>query len=169
MGLVTTNWALDFRQYRFHPAMQVLRVCEVCAFSAPPAFPPCSCPLHLSAPVRRLTSRISSKSYPDSSGIQFELLRRTARHERTLFAVACTPWFGLQRYRLRSCKPIVRCQVDVGLWLRRLQVPHSCRVWPVIGRLSALRTALHHRGATRSDSLLFVVEMCCANPLIQLM
>ena len=84
MGLVTTNWALDFRQYRFHPAMQVLRVCEVCAFSAPPAFPPCSCPLHLSAPVRRLTSRISSKSYPDSSGVQFELLRRTARNERTV-------------------------------------------------------------------------------------
>ena len=91
MGLVTTNWALDFRQYRFHPAMQVLRVCEVCAFSAPPAFPPCSCPLHLSAPVRRLTSRISSKSYPDSSGIQFELLRRTARHERTLAAVSSRP------------------------------------------------------------------------------
>jgi hypothetical protein len=60
------HWALDFRQYSFHPAMQVLRVCEVCAFSAPPAFPPCSCPFHLLAPVRRLTSRISSKSYPDS-------------------------------------------------------------------------------------------------------
>ena len=28
MGLVTTNWALDFRHFAFHPAMQVLRVCE---------------------------------------------------------------------------------------------------------------------------------------------
>ena len=94
MGLVGTTWALGFRPCSFHLAMQVLRVCAVCAFSAPPAFPPCSCPFCLSVPVRRLTSRISSKSSPDSSGIRFELLRRTARHERTLAAVACMPLFG---------------------------------------------------------------------------
>src|SRR5437667_12000278 len=95
MGLVGTNEALDFRQCSFHPASQVLRVCEVCAFSAPPAFPPCYRPLRLSAPVRRLTSRISSKSYPDSSGIRFELLRRTARHERRLEAVRCSALLGV--------------------------------------------------------------------------
>src|SRR6266851_7571470 len=89
MGLVGTNWALGFKQCSFHHAMQVLRGCAVCAFSAPPAFPPCYRPFCLSAPVRRLTSRISSSSYPDSSGIRFELLRRTARHERALEAVAC--------------------------------------------------------------------------------
>jgi hypothetical protein len=44
--------------------MQVLRVCAFCAFSAPPAFPPCSCPLAFRHQVRRLTSRISSESYP---------------------------------------------------------------------------------------------------------
>src|ERR1700675_972232 len=94
MGLVGTDWELGFKQCSFHHAMQVLRVCAVCAFSAPPAFPPCSGPFCLSAPVRRLTSRISSKSCPDSSGIRCELLRRTARHERTLAAVACMPLLG---------------------------------------------------------------------------
>src|SRR6266446_6998289 len=46
--------------------MQVLRVCVFCAFSAPPAFPPCSCPLAFRHQVRRLTSRISSESHPGS-------------------------------------------------------------------------------------------------------
>src|SRR3989442_3829151 len=46
--------------------MQVLRVCTFCAFSAPPAFPPCSCPLAFRHQVRRLTSRISSESHPGS-------------------------------------------------------------------------------------------------------
>ena len=98
MGLVGTNGELGFHQCRFHPTMPVLRVCAVCAFSAPPAFPPCACPFCLSAPVRRLTSRISSASSPDSSGIRCELLRRTARHERTLEAVACKPLFGIARW-----------------------------------------------------------------------
>jgi hypothetical protein len=89
MGLVGTDCALGFRPCSFHRAMQVLRVCAVCAFSAPPAFPPCSCPLAFQHQVRRPTSRISSKSFPASTGIQFELLRRTARHERTLFPVTC--------------------------------------------------------------------------------
>src|SRR6266487_4958679 len=44
--------------------MQVLRVCAFCAFSAPPAFPPCYCSLAFRHQVRRLTSRISSESYP---------------------------------------------------------------------------------------------------------
>jgi hypothetical protein len=46
--------------------MQVLRVCAFCAFSAPPAFPPCYCPLAFRHQVRRLTSRISSESHPGS-------------------------------------------------------------------------------------------------------
>src|SRR5712691_10147590 len=46
--------------------MQVLRVCAFCAFSAPPAFLPCSCSLAFRHQVRRLTSRISSESYPGS-------------------------------------------------------------------------------------------------------
>src|SRR5229473_5691499 len=66
IGYVGTNWALDFRQCSFHHIMQVLRVCAFCAFSAPPAFPPCSCPLAFRHQVRRLTSRISSESYPGS-------------------------------------------------------------------------------------------------------
>src|SRR5215831_19197306 len=44
--------------------MQVLRVCSFSAFSLPPAFPPCSCPLAFRHQVRRLTSRRSSDSYP---------------------------------------------------------------------------------------------------------
>jgi hypothetical protein len=44
--------------------MQVLRVCNFCAFSLPPAFPPCSCPLTFRHQVRWVTSRISSESYP---------------------------------------------------------------------------------------------------------
>ena len=44
--------------------MQVLRVCSFSAFSLPPAFPPCSCPLAFRHQVRRLTSRISSESHP---------------------------------------------------------------------------------------------------------
>jgi hypothetical protein len=44
--------------------MQVLRVCSFSAFSLPPAFPPCYCPLAFRHQVRRLTYRISSESYP---------------------------------------------------------------------------------------------------------
>src|SRR5215831_10791933 len=64
IGYVGTNLELDFRQCSFHHIMQVLRVCAFCAFSAPPAFPPCSCPLAFRHQVRRLTSRISSESHP---------------------------------------------------------------------------------------------------------
>ncbi len=44
--------------------MQVLRVCNFCAFSLPPAFPPCYCPLTFRHQVRWVTYRISSESYP---------------------------------------------------------------------------------------------------------
>jgi hypothetical protein len=126
------HWALDFRPGSFHPAMQVLRVCAVCAFSSPPAFPPCSCPLHLSAPVRRLTSRISSQSLPDSSGIRCELLRRTARYERMLEGVGYSrrgnrsPRLGFRTVRERfpshgssvihplSWAPFRACDLHVG-------------------------------------------------------
>jgi hypothetical protein len=46
--------------------MQVLRVCSFSTFALPPAFPPCCCPLAFRRQVRRLTSRMSSESYPGS-------------------------------------------------------------------------------------------------------
>src|SRR5262245_48919890 len=46
--------------------MQVLRVCRFSTFALPPAFPPCYCPLAFRHQVRRLTSRMSSESYPGS-------------------------------------------------------------------------------------------------------
>ena len=64
MGLSGTNWELDFKQCSFRHIMQVLRVCSFSAFSLPPALPPCYCPLAFRRQVRRLTSRISSESYP---------------------------------------------------------------------------------------------------------
>src|SRR2546430_9070383 len=48
MGQRGTNWELGFNQCRLHHGMQVLQVCDFCAFSSPPAFPPCYCPLYLS-------------------------------------------------------------------------------------------------------------------------
>jgi len=48
MGLPGTSLELGFRQCSFHHTMQVLRDHAFCAFSAPPAFPPCSVPLCLS-------------------------------------------------------------------------------------------------------------------------
>src|SRR5438552_19061007 len=60
MGHDGTNWELGFKQYSFHHAFQVLRVCNCSAFSLPPAFPPCSCPLAFRHQVRRLTSGRSS-------------------------------------------------------------------------------------------------------------
>jgi len=65
-GLAGTNWELDFRQYSFHHIMQVLRVCSFSTFALPPALPPCCCPLAFRRQVRRLTSRMSSESYPGS-------------------------------------------------------------------------------------------------------
>ena len=44
-GLAGTDWELDFKQCSFHHIMQVLRVWSFSAFSLPPAFPPCYCPL----------------------------------------------------------------------------------------------------------------------------
>jgi hypothetical protein len=64
MGLVGTDWELDFKQCSFHHIMQVLRVCRFSTFTLPPAFPPCCCPLAFQHQVRQLTSRMSSESYP---------------------------------------------------------------------------------------------------------
>jgi hypothetical protein len=64
MGLSGTDWELDLKQYSFRHIMQVLRVSSFSACSLSPAFPPCSCPLAFQRQVRRLTSRISSESYP---------------------------------------------------------------------------------------------------------
>ena len=64
MGHDGTNWELGFKQYSFHHAFQVLRVCNFSAFSLPPAFPPCCCPLAFQRQVRRLTYKMSSESYP---------------------------------------------------------------------------------------------------------
>jgi hypothetical protein len=55
MGLQGTDWELGFKQCSFHHIMQVLRDRAFCAFSALPAFPPCSCPLAFRHQVRRLT------------------------------------------------------------------------------------------------------------------
>src|SRR5262245_53328891 len=44
--------------------MRVLRVCRFSTFALPPALPPCCCPLAFRRQVRRLTSRMSSESYP---------------------------------------------------------------------------------------------------------
>src|SRR6266852_4432622 len=60
MGHDGSNWELGFKQYSFHHAFQVLRVCNFSACSLPPAFPPCSCPLAFRHQVRRLTSGRSS-------------------------------------------------------------------------------------------------------------
>src|SRR5438046_5083785 len=60
MGHDGTNWELGFKQYSFHHAFQVLRVCNLSACSLPPAFPPCACPLAFRHQVRRLTSGRSS-------------------------------------------------------------------------------------------------------------
>src|SRR2546430_2241094 len=68
MGLAETDWELDFKQCSFHHIMQVLRVCRFSTFSLSPAFPPCYCPLAFQRQVRRLTSRISSESYPGNQG-----------------------------------------------------------------------------------------------------
>ena len=64
MGHDGTNWELGFRQSSFHHTMQVLRNSTFCVFSVLSAFPPCSCPLAFQRQVRRLTSRMSSESYP---------------------------------------------------------------------------------------------------------
>ncbi len=64
MGLSGADWELDFKQCSFRHIMQVLRVYSFSAFSLPPAFPPCYCLLAFRRQVRRLTSRISSESYP---------------------------------------------------------------------------------------------------------
>src|SRR6266567_2681146 len=61
MGHDGTNWELDFRPCSFHHIMQVLRVCAFCAFSAPPALPPCSCSLAFRHQVRRL-GRLRARS-----------------------------------------------------------------------------------------------------------
>ena len=49
MGKNGTDWELGFKQFSFHHVMQVLRVNNFSVFSLFPAFPPCYCPLCLSA------------------------------------------------------------------------------------------------------------------------
>ena len=64
MGLSGTDWELDLQQWSCRHIMQVLRVDSFSACSLSPALPPCSCPLAFQRQGRRLTSRISSESYP---------------------------------------------------------------------------------------------------------
>src|SRR5882724_1633955 len=77
MGHDGTNWELGFKQYSFHHAFQVLRVCNFSAFSLPPAFPPCSCPLAFRHQVRRLTSGRSSDFPSTCVAIQHALSWRS--------------------------------------------------------------------------------------------
>ncbi len=91
MGLPGTNWELDFKQCSFRHIMQVLRVCSFSAFSLPPALPPCSCPLAFRRQVRRLTSRISSESYP---GAQEYVVSCHGAGE--CYSDSCrSPWLGV--------------------------------------------------------------------------
>src|SRR5262249_32352804 len=68
--------------------MQVLRVCRFSTFSLPPAFPPCCCPLAFRRQVRRLTSRMSSESYPGYPECVVSC------HGAGRFANSITPLFG---------------------------------------------------------------------------
>jgi hypothetical protein len=61
-------WTRDVRPCRLPRAPQGVRGCAVCAFPSPPAVPPCACPGHRAAPVRRLTVRIASKCSPAMRG-----------------------------------------------------------------------------------------------------
>jgi hypothetical protein len=88
--------------------MQVLRVCSFSTFSLPPAFPPCYCPLAFRRQVRRLTSRMSSESYPGypecvvschGAGRLANSIRRLNRHmprspllHRNLFQESMSSW-----------------------------------------------------------------------------
>src|SRR5712692_4217839 len=107
MGLAGTDWELDFKQCSFHHIMQVLRVYRFSTFSLSPAFPPCYCPLAFQRQVRRLTSRISSESYPGNQGcvVSCHGAGRFANSIRWFFATAsvshnptrsdCIAGFGL--------------------------------------------------------------------------
>jgi hypothetical protein len=47
-GSARDRWELGFKQCSFHHTIQVLQGCDFCAFSSPPALPPCYFPLYLS-------------------------------------------------------------------------------------------------------------------------
>src|SRR5215469_13716548 len=113
MGHDGTNWELDFRQCSFHHIMQVLRVCAFCAFSAPPAFPPCSCSLAFRHQVRRLTSRISSESYPGSQECVANCHGAAGQSSAPQPAESATdrakvspkPWEWMQVHEIGCCSP----------------------------------------------------------------
>src|SRR6266581_2130822 len=90
MGNDGTNWELGFRQCSFHHAFQVLRVCNFSAFSLPPAFPSCSCPLAFRHQVRRLTSGRSSDFPSTCVGIQHALSWRIRAFMGALLATLHT-------------------------------------------------------------------------------
>jgi hypothetical protein len=79
MGQRGTNWELGFNQCRLHHGMQVLQVCDFCAFSSPPAFPPCYCPLYLSVSGKAddLWKILQFPAW--FPGIRRQLLRRSTR------------------------------------------------------------------------------------------
>jgi len=47
-GSARDRWELGLKQCSFHHTIQILQVCDFCAFSSPPALPPCYCSLRLS-------------------------------------------------------------------------------------------------------------------------
>src|SRR5215831_1627820 len=138
MGHDGTNWELDFRQCSFHHIMQVLRVCAFCAFSSPPAFPPCSCSLAFRHQVRRLTFRISSESYPGSQecvanchvAAGQSYAPHTAESAIDRAKVSPKPWDWAQAHETGCCSPVgahLRVQVlpDESLASRSVATPRA--------------------------------------------
>ena len=106
MGLSGADWELDLTQWSFRHIMQVLRVYSCSAFSLSPAFPPCSCPLAFQRQVRRLTSRISSESYP---GVQE-------------YVVSCHGAGGSDNGHCVALRPHTTCGISISNTLLRLRV-----------------------------------------------
>src|SRR2546430_3809437 len=70
---------LGLKQCSFHHTIQILRVCDFCAFSSPPALPPCYFPLCLSTSGKVADLRDLLRVPGYWVAIQLELSRRTHR------------------------------------------------------------------------------------------
>ena len=80
---------LGLKQCSFHHAIQVLQVCDFCAFSSPPALPPCYFPLGLSTSGKAADLRDLLRVPSYWVAIQLELSRRTHRLHRWRQLLLC--------------------------------------------------------------------------------
>src|SRR5712691_3037066 len=146
MGLPGTSLELGFRQCSFHHTMQVLRDHAFCAFSAPPAFPPCSVPLCLST----LGKAANLWNVPSiSSLLSRDTVLTVVAHELSIHVIQ---WETTLASVLDNVQDRFGCSHLAYLDVLSMGKPASLRRWAALTPLCPCRRLSRLRTTTEAPS-----------------